>query len=117
MMKRTRYWTLHLVTGLVIVLLLGIHMAIFHLDYLLGYGKPLSYDSVVMRAKQVFYLVMYTLLLGTALYHGLYGFRKIVFELSPGKKLEGVITAGIVAAGIFVFVCGTFVVIKMFVTS
>ena len=114
-MKHTRYWTLHLAAGLVMFFLLAIHMVIFHLDYILGYEEPLSYDSVVMRAKQFFYLVMYILLLGAGLYHGLYGFRRIVLELSIGRVLEKILTVCVVAAGVVMFICGAFVVIGMFV--
>jgi hypothetical protein len=67
-----RLWTWHVAAGLVILLLLGLHMAIMHLDVLVGIfnpagGHPIEWANVVARARSVFFMVTYVLLLGGAL--------------------------------------------------
>ena len=88
-MRDQRLWTWHVLAGLVIFVLLGLHMAIMHLDTLLGWFnpagmKPIAWDSVVQRARMGFFAVTYIVLLGAALFHGLYGLRNILFELGLG---------------------------------
>ena len=109
-MRDQRLWTWHVLAGLVIFVFLGLHMAIMHLDTLLGLFnpaemKPIAWDSVVQRARMGFFSVSYIVLLGAALFHGLYGLRNILFELGLGagakKGVSFVLTAG--GAALFVY--------------
>jgi succinate dehydrogenase/fumarate reductase cytochrome b subunit len=110
-MRDQRLWTWHVLAGLVIFVFLGLHMCIMHLDTLLGWFnaagvKPIAWDSVLQRARLGFFTVSYVVLLGAALFHGLYGLRNILFELGLGagakKGLGLVLTAG----GVALFVYG-----------
>jgi succinate dehydrogenase / fumarate reductase membrane anchor subunit len=92
-MRDRTLWTWHVGAGVVILVLLGLHMVIMHLDATLAFlgvggGDPIEWDSVAERARSVFFTVTYVLLLGAALYHGFYGLRNILLELNPGAGLR-----------------------------
>jgi succinate dehydrogenase hydrophobic anchor subunit len=110
-MSDRKLWTWHILAGVVILVLLGLHMIIMHLDDLIGIFKSesgtVSYDSVVLRGKTLFFTVSYILLLGAALFHGFYGLRNILFELSPSRGLKTAINAVLVLGGLGLFVFGT----------
>ena len=109
-MRDQRLWTWHLLAGLVIFVLLGLHMAIMHLDTLLGWFnpeglKPIAWESVLQRARMGFFTVSYIVLLGAALFHGLYGLRNILFELGLARGTKGLVSVVLAlgGAGLFVF--------------
>jgi succinate dehydrogenase / fumarate reductase membrane anchor subunit len=98
----------------VILVLLGLHMTIMHLDSILPLavsapngGKPIEWLNVVERGKSVFFLVSYVLLLGAALFHGFYGLRNILFELNPGGGAKKFLNGLLVVAGVVLFAVGT----------
>jgi succinate dehydrogenase / fumarate reductase membrane anchor subunit len=92
-MRDQRFWTWHVGAGIVVLVFLGLHMAIMHLDAVLGvFNEPgteaIEWTNVVTRAKGAFFMVSYVVLLGAALFHGLYGLRNILYELNPGDRLK-----------------------------
>lgn len=112
MMRDQKLWTWHILAGGVILVLLGLHMAIMHLDALLGWFNapgthPIDWANVVARGKAVFFPVTYVLLLGAALFHGLYGLRNLLFELNPSTGLKRVIGALLLLVGLGLFAFGT----------
>ena len=121
-MKETTLWILHIAAGVVILVLLAIHMGIMHLDavlYALGIGakNPIAVDSVFPRSQNTFFMVTYILLLGAALYHGLYGFRTVLFELNPARPVKTMITWGFALAGLILFAYGTYAAIYVFMAK
>jgi succinate dehydrogenase hydrophobic anchor subunit len=111
-MRDRTLWTWHIAAGVVILVLLGLHMVIMHLDAALGFlglggGDPIEWDSVAGRAQSLFFTVTYVMLLGAALYHGFYGLRNILLELNPGPSLRRVIDGGFTILGLALFVLGT----------
>ncbi len=113
-MRDRTLWTWHVAAGVVILVLLGLHMAIMHLAETLGiFGvpgtMPVDWASVVERMRSAFFAVSYVVLLGAALYHGLYGFRNILLELDPGAGLRRAIDLGLSALGVALFVFGSWV--------
>ncbi len=113
-MKESKLWSLHLLCGVLIFFLIAIHFAVMHLDEVLGFSEVLKYENVVMRGKDAFYLVVYTLLLGASLYHGLYGLRNILYELGFGKSFERVISLLILIVGVIAFIYGEIAIVKAF---
>lgn len=118
-MRESKFWTLHILSGGIILILLGIHMFIMHLDSLLGllgigYRDVLSFGSVLIRSKQLFHFIVYILLLGFALYHGLYGLRSMILELSMSERAEKVVSAVTTIMGVALFAYGTYVLVMMF---
>ncbi|MFQ6097906.1 MAG: hypothetical protein ACE5O2_09290, partial [Armatimonadota bacterium] len=96
-MRETPYWTWHLIAGVVILVFLGLHMVVMHLDGLVGFMNPASpeavdWNNVVHRARNAFFPLTYIVLLGAALYHGLYGTRLLLFELNPAPTVRKIIT-------------------------
>jgi len=117
-----RLWTWHVAAGLVILLLLGLHMIIMHLDALVGVfnpagGHPIEWANVVARARSLFFMVSYVLLLGAALFHGLYGLRNLLFELNPGRTIKQVLGALLLVGGIALFGLGTWAAWASFVLA
>jgi succinate dehydrogenase hydrophobic anchor subunit len=107
-----RLWTWHLGAGIVILALLGLHMTIMHLEAIVRVfnpqpGEPIAWANVAARAKSGFFLVNYVLLLAAALYHGLYGFQNIVFELNPGRGAKKAVSGALVLVGVVLFAVGT----------
>jgi succinate dehydrogenase hydrophobic anchor subunit len=114
-MRESTLWFWHIIAGAVILVLLGLHMAIMHLDEILGlYMNTTGWESVFARSQQGFFMVTYIILLGAALYHGLYGFRTILFELNLAKGLQKAITWLFLIGGLFLFVYGTYVAIAVY---
>jgi len=112
MMRDSKLWTWHLAAGAVIFVFLGLHMAVMHLNTILGIlnpagGSPVDWANVVARAKSVFFAVTYVVLLGAALFHGLYGLRNILLELGPARWLRTAIGVVLLVGGIGLFVLGT----------
>jgi succinate dehydrogenase / fumarate reductase membrane anchor subunit len=105
-MRESRLWLFFLLAALLIAVTLTIHMAVLHLDHILGVDDTLGYGTVVERGRGMFYAVVYTVLLGAALYHGLYGLRTILFELNLSRGLERTISWAFLIFGIFMFVYG-----------
>jgi succinate dehydrogenase / fumarate reductase membrane anchor subunit len=112
MMRDQKLWTWHVLAGLVIAVFLGLHMTVMHLEVIVGIfnpagGHPIDWGNVVARAKTLFFPVSYVVLLGAALFHGLYGTRNILFELNPSAGLKRVIGAVLLLIGVGLFVLGT----------
>jgi len=118
-MRESKMWFLHLLAGAVIFILLAVHMAIMLLNDIflmfgVGYSDPIAYESVLARSKQLLLVVTNILLLGAALYHGLYGSRNILFELTLNEGLERFITVIFVLFGIGLFIFGTYAAIATY---
>jgi succinate dehydrogenase/fumarate reductase cytochrome b subunit len=110
-MRDQRLWTWHLAAGLVIAVFLGLHMAIMHLDALLGIfipagGHPIDWANVTARGRMGFFTVSYVVLLGAALFHGLYGLRNIIHELGFGRGVERAANVALPVLGVALFAFG-----------
>ena len=118
MLKESTQWLLFLLAGLVMLAVLGVHYGVMHLSGLTvgeTHAQVLSFKSVHARSGQVFYLVVYLTLLVAALYHGLYGLRAIVFEISAiPEGLRKAIGLLLVVAGWGFFFFGSWAIIKGF---
>jgi succinate dehydrogenase / fumarate reductase membrane anchor subunit len=118
-MRESRLWLWHILSAVVILVLLGVHMGIMHLDAVLrsvgiGSGDPVQAAEVFHRSQQIIYMASYILLLGAGLFHGLYGLRSMLFELSLSKALEKAIGGVCAIAGIALFVYGSYAAIVVF---
>jgi succinate dehydrogenase/fumarate reductase cytochrome b subunit len=122
-MKDQGLWTWHVAAGVVILVFLGLHMGVMHLEAVLGLpfspagGHPIDWANVVARAKSVFFGVTYVVLLGAALFHGLYGARTILFELGPSPALKRAATWVFLVAALGLFVLGAWAAWATFVLA
>ena len=113
-MRTTRLHLLHMLTGVVIAVLLGIHVVVLHLDAILGFfgvdaTEPTSWGSMIGRASQGIWAALYIALLAVVLYHALYGLRGIILEVTPSVKTERIVTWVIIIFGIIAFIWGAYV--------
>ena len=111
-MRDRSLWTWHIGAGIIILIFLGLHMGIMHLDAALGIfnpagGHPIDWANVVERAKSTFFMITYVVLLGAALFHGLYGFRNILYELNPSSGLKSLLSWILIVVGLGLFLVGT----------
>lgn len=112
-MRETKLWAWHMLAGIAILILGGMHMIIMHMDGLLGWFNPHSgiavdWENVVSRAKDIFFTVTYILLLIVTLFHGFYGLRNILLETRWGSRARGAINGTLWFFGIVLFVVGTY---------
>jgi len=111
-MGETKYWTWHMAAGVVILLLLGLHMLIMHMGgithlFAPSPGEAVSKANSLFRDGYLFFTVTYILLLAVALYHGLYGLRTILFELTLKPAAEKAITVVLLLMGLGLLGLGT----------
>ena len=116
-MRETKYWTWHMAAGVVILFLLGLHMLIMHLGgmtqlFVQTPSQPaISKANSLARDGNLFFTVTYIMLLGVALYHGLYGLRTILFELTLKPAAEKAVSAFLLILGLGLFGLGTWAAI------
>jgi succinate dehydrogenase / fumarate reductase membrane anchor subunit len=118
-MRDQKLWTWHVAAGVLVLVFLGLHMVIMHLTRTVGIGNPagghaVDWGNVVARGKSLFFTLTYVLLLGAALFHGLYGLRNIVCELGPSAGLKKAINALLLVGGLGLFGLGTWAAIASF---
>jgi succinate dehydrogenase hydrophobic anchor subunit len=111
-MRETKFWTWHMSAGVVILVLLGLHMLIMHVGgithlYAPNGGGAAAKPNSLSRDAMPFFTVTYIILLGAGLYHGLYGFRTILFELTLKPAGEKAVTAVLLVVGLGLFALGT----------
>ena len=117
-MRTTRFHLLHMLTGALIAVLLGVHMVMLHLDNILSFlgvnvTEPTSWKSMIDRAGQGIWASLYIALLAVVLYHALYGLRGIILEVTPSIKTERIVTRAFIIIGIIVFILGTSVPVAL----
>lgn len=113
-MRETKLWSWHVFAGILLLLLLGIHMSTMHMNAVLarltGGGQHLevlSYASVSGRATPAMAL-FYLLFAGAALYHGLYGLRNILCELTTKRAVRAAVNTLLLLGGIALFGYGAY---------
>ncbi len=117
-MRATYLWLLQMVTGVLIAVLLGIHIALLHLDAILGFfgvdaAETRSWESMIDRASQGIWVTLYIALLAVGLYHGINGLRGIILELTPSARTERIINRAFIVFGVIVFIGGAYVPIAL----
>jgi succinate dehydrogenase/fumarate reductase cytochrome b subunit len=74
-------------------------------------GEAISKANSLFRDGQLFFTVTYVILLGVALFHGLYGLRTILFELTLKPSAEKAVSAILLVLGLGLFGLGTWAAI------
>jgi succinate dehydrogenase hydrophobic anchor subunit len=116
-MRGARFWVLHYMAGAILFIFLLSHIFTMHYETILsklglGVSDPLLWENVVERAKNLIFQFGYIVFLGFALFHGLYGLKNIITEISAGKKYSKVISYIFWIIGIFLFLYGTITTLK-----
>lgn len=115
-MGETAYWLLNIVCAIIILVLLGAHMGVMHLDAVLSamFGmqpRPLAWENMIARGHSVTYTITYIILLAAALFHGLYGLRTMLIEFFSGERAARAITTTCIVAGVVLFAVGSYVTV------
>lgn len=103
--------------GVVIFFLLGLHMLTTHMGGLTGvFVENRAEDAISpansqARDASLFFTVTYIGLLALALYHGFYGLRTIVLELTLKPAIERAVTLVLVIVGLGLLGFGTWAAI------
>jgi succinate dehydrogenase hydrophobic anchor subunit len=114
-MLRTRMHLLFFLCAIGTAVFLGIHMAVQHLNRVLATGTadPVGWASMITRATQSSWVVIYILLLAFALYHALYGLRGIIIELTTSESAVKAVNWIFIIGGILIFAWASYVPIFM----
>ncbi len=118
-MRESKLWFWHILAAVIILILLGVHMGTMHLGAIanflgFGSGNPVESSRVFHRSQQVVYMFTYIVLLGAALFHGLYGLRSMLLELSLSKTAEKAIGGICIVAGGAFFLYGSYAAVVVF---
>jgi succinate dehydrogenase / fumarate reductase membrane anchor subunit len=105
--------------GVVIFILLGLHMTTMHMGGLTGLfvSHPAEAATAKInsqaRDSRALFTSGYILLLAIALYHGLYGLRTILFELTLRPATEKAVSAVLLILGLGLFGVGAWAAIAV----
>lgn len=118
-MNKGIYWLLHICAGVLLLVLLGFHMIIMHLNDIIASitgssFKPLRFQSVAIRGENLYYLIFYLVFLFIALYHSLYGLKNVLVECFCSERSEKRIYMLVWLCGIVLFVIGSYSTFKFF---
>ena len=117
-MRESRYWGLHMTSAVALFVLLGLHLVIMHLDGTLAlidpaWGKPLAWEAVLTRARSAFFTASYVLMLAAALFHGFYGLRTMIIELTGSAAVRRATSIAVWTAGLALFGLGAYAIVVM----
>jgi len=98
--------------GVALLFLLGLHMLIMHFGGSVHLFAPHGSEAVSVENSQwrdahTFFAITYILMLGVGLYHGLYGLRTILLELTLKPAVAKTVTAFLVLVGLGLFGFGS----------
>ena len=104
-MRNTYLQIVQMITGVLIAVLLGVHMIVMHLDAVLGFfgitiAETTSWESMMERAGQGLWVILYMALLIFALYHAFIGLRGIILELALPHRTQRIIDWVIIVLGV-----------------
>lgn len=110
-MARTRHSKLYTTVLLALLLILGLHMFVMHMErsshWFAPYGtEPDSEQNSLFRDAGLFFAITNVFLLAVALYHGLFGLRTMLFELKPSLKVQKLTTTVLTLTGIILAAFG-----------
>ncbi len=107
------HWFLQRITGVLLILLVGIHMLVVHfipMGFALAeqFGVA-SYQATYERLAGGWFLAIDWTLLVLALYHGLNGVRTVILDFSFGPRLNLLISVLFVLVGIILVFYGSWI--------
>ncbi len=98
-------WLLQALTGLLVILLLGLHMIAQHF---IAAGGLRDYQEVLAYIRTPIILVLELLFLFVVTYHALLGIRAVVADLNLGKGLTDGINTVLTGLGVVAVLYGCF---------
>jgi succinate dehydrogenase / fumarate reductase, membrane anchor subunit len=102
--ENTWLWLIKIITGPLLVILLGIHLAVNHF---IGQTGLLTYADVIAYFKNPIIPVMEIIFLATVVTHSLIGLRSILLDLKPSRAVLRVIDWALIVLGLLSIAYGT----------
>ncbi|HJW91709.1 MAG TPA: hypothetical protein VJ436_13800, partial [Anaerolineales bacterium] len=98
-------WILQRVTGIALILFLGIHIGVLHFIEL-AQGIYINFGSVHQRLSTVLFVVVDYSLLALVLYHALNGLRNVIFDFELSDSTRRLVNRGLLLFGVIFFAYG-----------
>ncbi|NPA91578.1 MAG: hypothetical protein GXO55_09055 [Chloroflexi bacterium] len=96
-------WLLQAATGILLLLLLGVHMVANHF---IAEGGIRTYDQVIAYLSHPVIWTWEALFLIIVTFHAMLGVRSVLFDLGPSPEAEKKINLGVAIGGIGAIVYG-----------
>jgi succinate dehydrogenase hydrophobic anchor subunit len=109
-MKESHLKTLQYLTGIGLVIVVGLHLYISHLKG----GDPTSWDSVSDRAASVGWFITYILILLFGIYHGMHAIRGLILEFSLPDRSVKMLNLAMIVLGLAVFGYAVYIPIQAY---
>ena len=105
-------WLIKIVTGPLLVILLGLHLTVNH--YLGSMSSGLmTHDDVIEYFRNPLIPAIEILFLVTVVTHSLIGLRGIVLDMNPSRTTLGIVTWLLVMLGVAAVVYGTWLALTI----
>ena len=104
-MREVHWKLLQSITAVVIFLFVGTHLVHIHL----WGGEPTTWASVSERAASIGWVAFYIIILAVGLYHGIFGLRVIVSELSMPLPAIRILNWVLFIVGVCVFAYAAYI--------
>jgi len=109
------HWVLQRFSGVLLVVLIGIHLLVVHFIPLgiaaaEQFGVS-SYQATFARVSSGLFFAIDWSMLVVAVYHGLNGVRMVFLDLSPNPKVKSVTAVGLTILGIVAIFYGTWILV------
>jgi succinate dehydrogenase hydrophobic anchor subunit len=117
-MRESKLWFLHLMSGVLLLVLLGTHTVIMHFDTVLSWlglasGDPLDFTTNVLpRMQALSHTIIYLCLLVFGLYHGLYGLRSLIYEFNFSARAKHAVAYLLLVVGLGVGAWGAYTILS-----
>lgn len=105
--ENTWLWLLKILTGIFLVVLLGIHLVVNHF---VSENGLLTYADVVAYYQNPIIPIMEICFLAAVVAHSLIGLRGIILDLNPSRSLLKIIDVVLVLGGVSVVIYGIWLV-------
>ena len=105
--ENTWLWLLKILTGALLVILLGIHLVVNHFA---AEGGLLTYADVVAYYQNPIIPIMEICFLAIVVSHSLFGLRGILLDLKPSRSVLKVVDVVFVLGGISIVAYGIWLV-------
>ena len=102
--ENTWLWLIKIITGPLLLILLGIHLVVNHF---IGETGLLTYTDIVAYYQNPIIPIMEICFLIAVVTHSLSGLRGIILDLKPSRNILKVVDIILVIAGVSVIIYGT----------
>ena len=112
-MRESTLQLINIAMIMTLVLTLPVHIAMQAFLGVGSYDQSLTYSTVTARYESLITVTLLTVLLAAALFHGLYGVRKILLEFKSGPGWDRLVSLGTLALGLVILGWGLRTIVVM----